>query len=84
MIPVANEIVEENKLNLSQYARKQATTMSALVEKRLIIESAKLSCQNCVWLVSDMTACYDRHIREIGNILMQTHGVHKESADILM
>lgn len=35
IIPVANAIVDENKLNLSQYARKQATTMSALVEKRL-------------------------------------------------
>ena len=78
LIAVANEIVEENKLNLSQYAIKQATTMSDLVEKRLIIESAKLTRQDYVWLVSDMTACYDRHIQEIGNILMQTHGIYKE------
>ena len=84
IIPAANEIVDENKLNLAQYARKKATTMSALVEKRLILDSAVLTQDNCVWLVSDMTACYDRHIREIGEVLLTSHGVNEDSAATLI
>ena len=84
IIPVASEIVEENKLNLSQYARKKATTMSALVEKRLMLDSAVLTRDDCVWLVSDMTACYDRHIREIGEVLLTSHGVNEDSAATLI
>lgn len=80
IIPVASEIVEENKLNLSQYARKKATTMSALVEKRLIIDSVVLTRNDCVWIVSDMTACYDRHIREIAELLLTSHGVNEDAA----
>ena len=41
--PVSSKIVEENKLNLSQYARKKTITISTLVEKRLILDSAVLT-----------------------------------------
>ena len=54
--PVATEVAEEDKINSAQYAKKQSTTMSALVEKRLFLESAILQRDDSVWLVSDMTA----------------------------
>ena len=84
IILVASAIVDKHKLNLSQYARKQATTMSTLVEKRLILESAALTRDESVWLVSDMTACYDRHIREIEEVILKPHGVNKDTAKTLM
>lgn len=83
VIPVASELVDEIKLNLSQYTRKQATTISALVEKRLIIESAVLTRDDCVWLVSVITACYNRHIKEIGEVLLISHGVNEDSVATL-
>lgn len=84
LIPAANTVVEEGKLNLSQYARKQSTTMSALVEKRLILESAILTRDDSVWVVSDMTACYDRHVREIGELALRSHGVNEDVSATLM
>ena len=53
IIPVASRIAKSKKLNVSQYARQEATTMSALVEKRLMLDSAKLTRKECVWIVSE-------------------------------
>ena len=56
--PVANKVADEGKLNLSQYARKQETTISALIEKRLLLENSILHCKdspfNCFGLTSFM------------------------------
>lgn len=38
-----NEIVAKNELNLSQYEIKEATMMSALVEKLLMLKQSKLT-----------------------------------------
>ena len=38
IVLVANKVVKEKKLNMLQYARKQATILSTLVEKQFIFE----------------------------------------------
>lgn len=58
--------------------------MSVLVEKRFILDSAVLNRYNSVWIVSGMTACYDCHIREIGEILLTSHRVNEDSAAMLV
>lgn len=82
--PSANKLVDNHKLNLCQYAWRKATTMAALTEKRLLLESSRLSRKDYIWLVSDMTAYYDRHISEIGEIMLTSHGVNKNGAATLM
>ena len=58
--------------------------MNALVEKRLLLESAVLTRDDSVWVVSDMTACYDRHVCEIGEIVLRSHGVNNDVSATLM
>ena len=82
--PVANKVVYENQLNPSRYARKFTTTMNTLVEKCLVLESSMLNRDKSVWVVSDMTACYDRHIKEVGEVILQMHGVNAYGAKILL
>ena len=48
------------------------------------MESAVLTREESIWLVSDMTTCYNCHIREIGVIMLQSHGVNRDSAVRLM
>ena len=57
------EIFYKGKLNNSQYLKKKATTILALVEKQLILESSKLTCKDSIWVLSVMSAYYDRHIK---------------------
>ena len=84
ILPGAEAVYHEKKLNESQYARKKTTVMSALVEKRLMIEQSKLTREDSMWVVSDMTACYDRHIKEVGEIVLASHGVNRDGAALLL
>lgn len=84
ILPSANKVIEEGIINKCQYARRKETMMNALVEKRLIIESSILTRKDPVWLVSDMSACYNRHIKELGQFMLESHRVNADGAETLM
>ena len=57
---------------------------SALVEKRLILDLSKQNWGDCIWIISDMSACYDRYIQEISKIILDLHRINKNTANILL
>ena len=58
--------------------------MNTLVEKRFMIESTRLNREDSIWLLSDITACYDRHIREIRDLILRAHGVNGDRTKTLI
>ena len=79
-----NKIADINKLNLSQYAWKKQTTISALVDKWLILKSSKIKRDEYLWLVSNTTAYYDHRIKQIREVILMTHKVNRDRALMLI
>lgn len=82
--PTATKLEREGKINLCQFARAKSTTISVLVEKRLLMENSILTRKYSIWIVSDMTACYDRHICQLGELFLSSHRVNANGASMLV
>ena len=78
------KVTLEGKINSCQFARDKSTTTSALVEKCFLMENSILTRKDSMWIVSDMTACYDRHICQIGELFLGSHGVNLNGASMLI
>ena len=72
----AKELFEEdNRFSKANYgSRRNYSIESAILEKRLAIDNSLLSGQSMTHHMTDLKACYDRQLAEVGGILEESVG----------
>ena len=53
-------------------------------KKILMLEHSNFTREEYIWLVSNITVCFDYHIREISEILLISHGINEDGAATLI
>ena len=64
-------------------SRKGHSIENALLEKRLIFDLAKKTEDSCAHVTSDLEACYDRQLPNIGGIVEESIGVNREAIKLI-
>jgi hypothetical protein len=77
--PITQQINKHNIYHLSQYADHQQQCTSAVLNKDLQCEYARINKKSLTWMETDCTGCYDRMIPNTLLIDAQTMGASRNS-----
>ena len=79
-----SKLEEDERLSKPNYgSRKGFSIDSALLEKRLLFDYAKRREESNIYLTSDLEACCDRQLPNIGGIVAESVGVNRNMMNIL-
>ena len=68
-------IEDDHRFSKANYgSRKNYSIDSAILEKRLVIDNSILSGKLTIYHLTDLKACYDRQLAEVGGILEESVG----------
>jgi len=78
------EIIEnDNRFSKANYGlRRNYSIESALLEKRLIFDNSMISGKETVYTITDLQACYDRQLAEIGEIVEESAGRDRDAVKL--
>jgi len=79
------EIIENDcRFSKANYgSRRNYSIETALLEKRLIFDNSMLSGKETIYTITDLQACYDRQLVEIGSIVEESAGRDRAAVKLM-
>ena len=79
------ELIEnDNRFSKANYgSRRNYSIETALLEKRLIFDNSMISGKETIYAITDLQACYDRQLAEIGSIVEESAGRNRAAVKLM-